>query len=156
MSAGIIDLEVKLLVLKHGRSSVVKTLARVCDVSESDLETQLAAAAKTKESKDRSVKPTGAELLARIEVSEEIRELLIELVHEYECKRFLGELRLVEKFYFDHGIRPAPKARADALPKVITVLAKLPLTELRELLATVREGGSDTAFAQLAGAIIGR
>lgn len=155
MSTDLLDLHLKLLVLEHGRARVVQTLARVNKVSEANLESQLAATAKVKAAKSAKVRPTPDELLARMELPPAKRESLATLVREFTNKRFLGELRLVEKFFREHGVKTVPKTRMDALPKVLSVLATLSESELGELLAVSENASAGSGFAHLAGAIIG-
>src|SRR5258708_1217065 len=104
MPADLLDLEVQLLVLKHGRQRIVKSLAGIADVTEADIERALSAAANAKSAKAAKPHPTTAEMLERANiVSPAKRERIATLLREFDQKRFLPELRLVERFCFEHG-----------------------------------------------------
>lgn len=157
MPADLLDLEVQLLVLKHGRQRIVKSLAGIEQVSEADIERQLSAAATAKSAKVAKPHPTLAEMLERAEIEPPAkRERVATLLREFDQKRFLPDLRSIERFCFQHGTKSAAKTRADALPKVISTLATLPDNELEELLTSVRNGGGKNGFAHLAAAIMDR
>jgi hypothetical protein len=155
MSSDLLDMHLKLLVLEHGRPRVVQSLARVTEVSEANLESQLAATAKLKAAKSAKIRPTPDEILARMELSPAKREQLTALAREFANKRLLGELRLVEKFLREHGVKTVPKTRMHALPKVLSILATLPDSELGELLADSADANAGSGLARLAGAIMG-
>ena len=155
MEKELLDIHLKLLVLEHGRERVVRSLARVGEVSEASIEHQLASAAKTKVAKPTRIRPTIDELLSRMQFVPGTRDSIATLAREFLNKRFLGEIRLVEKFLREHNVGTAPKNRMDALPKVLSVLAGLSESELHEMvsdLANSSSGGS--GFARLAGAIM--
>jgi hypothetical protein len=153
MSTELLDLHVKLLVLEHGRSRVLSSLARAAEVSEADVHRDLAAI-KPKTPKPR-LRPTIDELLAKIDVPSSRRDAVHTLAREFEQKRFLGEGRLVAKFFREHGVRANPKSRMDALPKILTVLASLPEDDLRNMVAELANNGGASGYADLAGAIMG-
>jgi hypothetical protein len=156
MPSDLLDLHLKLLVLEHGRKRVVQTLARISEVSETSLENELASAAQAKTIKSSKVKPTPELLLARMDLQPAKRERLATLAREFENKRFLGELRLVAKFFREHQVATVPKTRMRALPKVLSLLAALPESELDDLLAACVNESSGSGFSHLAGAIMGQ
>jgi hypothetical protein len=156
MSTHLLDMHLQLLVLEHGRTKVVQSLARISEVSEASIEAQLAAAAKVKAAKSSKVLRTPDELLNRIELPPAKREILASLAREFENKRFLGELRLVEKFFREHQVKTRPKSRISALPKVLSILAALPETDLSELLNDCANKSAGSDFSHLAGAIMGK
>lgn len=156
MATDLLDMHLKLLVLEHGRARVVQSLAHVNGVSEASIESQLATAERAKAVKSARIPPTPDELLARMDMPTAKRDCLATLTREFVNKRFLGELRLVGKFLREHGVNTVPKTRAQALPKVLSILATMPETELNELISdTTNEQGS-SGFAHLAGAIMGK
>jgi len=134
----------------------VQTLARISEVSETIIENELASAAKAKIIKSAKGRPTPDQLLARMELQPAKRERLATLAREFENKRFLGELRLVGKFFREHQAGTVPKTRMRALPKVLSILAALPESELDELLADCLNENSSSGFSHLAGAIMGQ
>ncbi|MSU60073.1 MAG: hypothetical protein EXS35_18200 [Pedosphaera sp.] len=157
MHADLLDLEVQLLVLKHGRQRIVRSLAGISEVSEADIERQLSAACSAKSAKERTSPPTITELVERAEItSSSKRERVATLLREFEQKRFLPERRLVDRFCFEHGSKVAAKSRTAALPTVLKILTTLSDDDLDELLDSVRNGGGSSGFAQLAAAIMDR
>lgn len=157
MPADLLDLEVQLLVLKHGRQRIVRSLAGVAGVTEADIEQALSAAANAKSAKVAKPRLTTAEMLERADIeSPAKKERVATLLREFEQKRFLPELRSVERFCFEHGKRLSAKTRTAALPKVLLILAKLSDHELDELLNPLSNGGGKSGFAHLAAAIMDR
>ena len=156
MRTQFLDLHLRLLVLEHGRTQVIQSLARIGGVSEQDIESQLASTAQAKAAKMSKTHPTSEQLLARLALPPAKRERLTTLTREFENKRFLGELRLVGKFFREHSVETTAKTRMRALPKVLSILATLPESELDELLADCAKDSAGSGFSQLAGAIMGK
>lgn len=157
MPADLLDLEVQLLVLKHGRQRILRSLAGIEGITEADIERALSAAANAKSAKVAKPLLTSAEMLERTHIeSPAKKERVATLLREFDQKRFLPELRSVVRFCFEHGEKSAAKTRAAALPKVLSILATLPDHELDELLNSARNGGGKSGFAHLAAAIMDR
>lgn len=156
MATELLDLHLKLLVLEHGRTRVVQSLARLSEVSEASIEAQLADAAKAKAAKASKRSPSVDQMLAKINFDPGKRERLAILAREFGNKRFLGELRLVGKFFREHQAGTVPKTRMQALPKVLSILATLPESDLDSLLADHANESSQSGFSHLAGAIMGQ
>jgi hypothetical protein len=156
MANDLLDLHLKLLVLERGRARVLQSLARISSVSEENIESQLASAAKAKITKSAKIQAVPGQLLAKMELEPSKRHRLESLSREFENKRFLGELRLVGKFFREHEAGIVPKTRIRALPKVLSILASLPESELDELLANCTNETAGSGFSQLAGAIMGQ
>lgn len=155
MNKDLLDIHLRLLLLEHGRERVVRSLARAGEVSEARIEEQLASATKTKSAKPVKTRPTLDELLDRMQLMPDTRDNVTRLAREFLNKRFLGEMRLVERFLREHGMQATPKTRMDALPKVLSVLGSLPEKELHELVDDCATARSGSEFAHLAGAIMG-
>ncbi len=156
MTSELLDLYLRLLVLEHGRPRVVQSLARISEVSEATIEEQLVAAAKAKTVKSSKGNRTPDQLLARMQLEPAKRDRLATLVREFLNKRFLGELRLVGKFFREHQVGTVPKTRMRALPKLVSTLATLPESELDELLTDCTNESAPSGFSHLAGAIMGQ
>lgn len=154
MSKELLDLHLQLLVLQFGRTQVVRSLARIDLVSEDAIEKELDLLSKAKVAKSPKSRPTQEALLARLQLPQEIHDVIGLIAREFENKRFLGERRLVEKFLIAHGVPKAPKNRSDALPKVLSILSKLSIIELKEILSTVLDAKSGSEYSHLAGAIM--
>ena len=154
MAKELLDLHVQLLVLQYGRTRVVSSLAHLNHVSEEVLEKELASLSSAKASRPSKAKPTAEELLSRLQLPRETHETIAQIIREFENKRFLGELRLVEKFLVTHGMHKAPRNRGDALPKVLSILANLPIAELKEILSKSSDASSGSEYSHLAGAIM--
>jgi hypothetical protein len=155
MSTELIDLHLQLLLLEHGRARVVQSLARISNVSEESIELQLSNAARARLLKSSKASATPEQLLAKIHLHPDKRERLATLAREFMNKRFLGELRLVVKFLREHNVGIVPKTRMRALPKVVSILATLPDSDLDALLVDCENESSRSGFAHLAGAIMG-
>ena len=156
MVTDLLDINLKLLVLQHGRPRVLQSLAHISEVSEENIKNQLASIAKAKAAKSAKTRPTSDELLARMDLPTAKRELLFSLMREFENKRFLGEMRLVGKFLREHQVGTVPKTRLLALPKVLQILADMPESELENLLSDSANQNGGSGFSNLAGAIMGR
>jgi hypothetical protein len=158
MVMDLLDIQMQLLVLQHGRARVLQSLARVSEVSEENIKLELTNIAKAKAAKSVKARPTTDKLLSGLDLTAAKRERLATLAREYENKRFLGELRLVGKFFREHQVETVPKSRLLSMPKVLSILASMPEKELDDIIddcAANKESG-DSGFSNLAGAIMGQ
>jgi hypothetical protein len=151
-----LDLHLKVLVLEHGRKHVLQSLAHICGVSEETLANELVLAEKNKIEKPSKKIPTSAEILDKLELPPAKRESMETLAREFKNKRFLGEMRLVRKFFREHQQSVLPRSRLQALPRVLNILASLPQHELDELLADCTNHPLHSEYSRLAGAIMGQ
>jgi hypothetical protein len=154
MSEKMLELDLRLLLLRYGRSNVIRALARLEDGTVDGVEQELRrleAVPKRKRSR-----PSAQEMIAIESRSQpELAEPLRILVTSYSNGVFLPQLRDVRRFLDRVGRPPGKiKSRADAIPKLIHALANLKLEELASLV----NGGAisgESDFSLLARAIMG-
>ena len=139
-SNALLDLELRLLVARHGRKRVHDTLSRIGEVDPSALESMveaLDADAKTEQARPRSNRSAKSvdELLGDfVPLASEVRDLLEKLGNAYEAKTFLPALREVKSFLELRGESVTRlRSRREALPRILRTLACLPVEELRSI-----------------------
>lgn len=124
------------LLVANGRRRVVAVLAELLDFPEAKLEAMLDALPRQEEKRPSSPKKQDQQQLLESLANEhpEKADLLRALAARLSNKTFLGELREVRQFLDRHSqVQKAIKARADALPHVLRVLASLDIGFLRSL-----------------------
>lgn len=154
----LLDLDVRLLLLRYGRRRLLSALAKIIEQSPEQLELQLQALLETP-----TMKPTKAPSPSAIEVATsefcdraEIRELLRHLAISFENRTFLPNLRDVRQFLERHGGSSQKfRSRAAAGPVLVRVLSKLPPDELARL-AERNESSGDSDYELLSRAIMGK
>lgn len=133
----LLDLELRVLVARHGHKRVSETLSRIGEVDPSALVSVAAALdAENKEparkKSPRTVKSVDKLICDLDPVAPAVRELLGKLGHAYEAKTFLPSLRQVRSFLESKGESGSRlRSRRDALPAVLRALWRLPVEELR-------------------------
>lgn len=157
MKDQLLEIEVRLLVLRYGRRRVINVLARLGEQTLEQLEQQLRAI-------EQEPKTGHANLPARslIEVAEsecrarpDILEPLRTLALNFENRVFLTNLRDVKRYLDQIGVpHKSLKSRKTAGPVLIRALSKMPRDELLKLLTT-DESSRDSDFALLSRAIMG-
>ncbi|MBN9509767.1 MAG: hypothetical protein J0I21_11735 [Alphaproteobacteria bacterium] len=157
MTDNLLDIDVRLLVLRYGRPKVLAALSRLVEQTPAEFEQQLQALAR-KPSAGRKKAPN----LALVEVAalecrdrSEVLEPLRVLALAFENRSFLPNLRDVQRF-LDRAGAPAQKfkSRAIAGPVVIRTLSKLPKDELVSLASRDASGG-ESDYSLLSRAIMG-
>lgn len=154
MTDKFLELNLRLLVLRYGRRSVLEALAHLEERTVEDLERELLAA--EKKPKGKRPLPSVAEVVAaESQKRPEISEPLGTLAVAFEGRAFLPQLRDVQRFLERIGSSsPKLKSRAAAMPVLIRALAKLGPDELHQLSIADKSAG-DSDFALLARAIMG-
>jgi hypothetical protein len=151
MSAKIIDLEIRLLLLKHGRDAVLRALARAGDISLEVLVQQLDAFESRRAGpiRPKSQRPRSASVEAVLSDNPHLKEI----VELFRSKRFLPNTRDVVQFLRGHGRPGSVSKRAAALPKVIDVLSELPPATIDRFVAEAATSHSQ-GYAALADEIM--
>ena len=148
----VLDLSLRLLVAQHGRARVIEALSAIQEVDLDAVRSEIEACGnKARRSKAQRLprKSLEEEIREAQPVSDEAEVVIRSLVHAYENKEFLPELRDVRRFVEAHSAVPTKsvpsklRSRADALAAVIGVLARCSLDELRLLDRKTRAKGSD-------------
>ena len=156
MSDQLLQLEVRLLVLRHGRKAVLGALARVGSQSFEEVERELSALEAR-----RPVRKAKAVITTESVISTAFAErpadipMVEALVRKYENKTFLPQLRDVQRF-IDRagGPRGRLKSRSSALHQFIKSLAKMSSAEI-ELLVTDSGQPAKSDYELLAREIMG-
>lgn len=131
----LLSLEARLLVARYGRRRVLETLAEISSVDLAVIQREIEAY----EVKGKNRKPTRrrssvGELLKKANLNEDTRPLVEKIVYAYDNKEFLPQLQKVKRFLESQGISSDQlRSRADALPKVIDVLAHQSSESLEKL-----------------------
>src|SRR5438132_4425932 len=125
----LLELDVRLLVLRYGRRKVLEILAGIGDQTPGQLEQQLRAleqkpkTGRTKKSKPSLIEVAASECRDRPEISEPLRTLAV----NFENRTFLPNLRNVQGFLDRIGASSRRlKSRTVAGPVLIRALSKLP------------------------------
>jgi len=155
----ILELEVSLLLVKHGKESILKALARRMRLSDSELESDLRKlltasyaleAKKKSQGKQFSLAPL---LVGREEKADSLRLLLA----RFENRTFLPELKDIKRF-FDRHERHTPtfKSRQSAQAPLFKALADIDLATLKRLLAESPQGATHSSLGIISDEILGR
>lgn len=127
----------------------MEELASIEDVDLATLELELDEVCRSAElkaaPKARARKRKSARELARDAARASDAHPVVEhLALAYEGKQFLPELWRVKQFLESHGVMASRiRSRADALPKVVGVLARLSQDDLARLVVELRSEGND-------------
>ena len=142
----ILDLELRLLVVRHGKAQVSEALSAIDQVDLGDIDSRL----KVYENNSKKNKP---QLQRRKNIEEMIHDLKLDsldaerlirrLALAYENKEFLPEFRDVRRFLESRHIPISIRSRAAAFSVVLSVLAKLQAEELKGLDERRVVSGSD-------------
>lgn len=153
MSRELVDIEIAILILRYGRSRVLRAIAGLQEQSVEEIEQRVQALARKAEKPKRS-KPSLIGL-AEIQVAERpgSGDLLRLLVTRFESRTFLPQLRDVERFLEKIG---APhrklRSRAAAGPLLVHALGRLSPDELAKLASEDTSDGGE--YEMLAHAIM--
>jgi hypothetical protein len=157
MNDKFIDIDLRLLTLRHGRQEVLAALARLVEQTPEQIEQQLralrekSAVSRKREAKQSLVEIAALESRDRTEIAEPLRALAV----AFENRSFLPNLRDVERFFHRAGESSHKlKSRVLAGPMVIRALSKLPKEELADL-ALRGASGNESDYALLSRAIMG-
>jgi len=152
----ILELEIRLLILKYGRENVLAAVAaKRGEQSVEGIEHNVVAAEEDRKPVKRHEPRKKTAAIAEVKAPPEIQRLLSSLLDGYRRRLFLPRLHDVERFLDHAGVAHGHlKSRIKALPKVTKVLSQLPKTQLERL---DREAGiqGESDFAVLADEIVG-
>jgi hypothetical protein len=151
MTDKLLEIDVRLLLLRHGRKGVLEALARLEGRTIEDLDRELLAA--EQKPKKKRQQPDIEDVVAA--ECQKRPEPLRSLAAAFERRVFLPQLRDVQRFLERLGVSsPKLKSRAAAMPILIRVLSKMGPDELNRLAVTDKPT-SDSDFSLLARAIMG-
>ena len=157
----LLDLELRLLIVRHGRAQVSEALSAIDEVDLDAIDSGI----KVYEDNTWKNKPQRRPSRPRKSIEEMMRDvkpdsvdaerLIRKLVIAYENKEFLPQFRDVRRFLGSRRIQVEKfRSRAAALPVVLSVLAELQTVRLRELDANRLVGESDLGI--ISDQILGR
>lgn len=157
MNQGLLEFDIRLLILRYGRRRVLDALARLGDQTPEELDQQLRTLEKSGDRRRQTnrPKPSALDLAAsesrdRPDIAEPLRALAV----SFQNRAFLPQLRDVQRFLDRAGSSHGKlTSRAAAAPVLIRMLAKLTRTDLLTLTETRSSGESD--YSLLARAIMG-
>lgn len=151
----LIGLELRLLLLRHGRGAVLEALANVGDQTVEDLEREIAEVA-SKKAKRKPRQTSTASLIAKVfHDRPELIPVVERLVMHYENKTVLPQLRDVQRLLTRLGATQGRlRSRSTALPRLVRALAEMDADEI-ERLSQPEDGSSDSDYALLAREIMG-
>jgi hypothetical protein len=134
MNERLLQLELRLLVLRHGRRAVLDALATSESQSVEELESEISALEGRKTARKPKVVTTESVIAKAFAHRPEAIPVVETLVRKYENKTFLPHLREVQRF-IDRvgGPRGRLKSRSTALNHVIKALAKMSSEELSQV-----------------------
>jgi hypothetical protein len=152
MGQELLDLELRLLMLRHGRTRLLESLAHLEGTTPDEIERLISQIEASQPRKKRKEPPSVEVLVDRLAAVEpERREKILSLAREYERGRFLPQLRDAIRFCHQRGLNVRPKSRRDLLPRIVSALADLPNSILEKMLL---HSGEDGSFGRLANAIM--
>jgi len=139
-----LDFRTRMLVLEFGKKRVLEALANIEGVDLHTVERELAACQEKMRTPKARRRKSVPELLDQARVSADTRPVLERLAHAYENRQFLPDLSKVRSFLGERGVDPSKlRSRADALPKVIGVLAQESADSLECLMTSSRNDRGD-------------
>ncbi len=157
MKDELLDIDVRLLVLRYGRQKVLTALSRLVEQTPAEIEQHLqtlghrSSAGRKKAPNPSLIEVAASECRDHTEILEPLRALAL----AFENRTFLPNLRDVQRFLDRGSASPQKfKSRAIAGPAVIRALSMLPKDELTSL-ASRDESHGESDYSLLSRAIMG-
>lgn len=156
----ILDLEVSLLLLKHGRHALLQAIARRMHLSDDALKLEFERLLRIENgsaSRKKKSPPKPFVLDTVLVGHEEKAEYLRQLHTRFENRTFLAELKDVRRLFDRHRLLvPQWKSRTNAGASVFRFLANLDVAELKKILADVSAGPDVSSLGIISDEILGR
>ena len=154
----LLDLELRLLIVRHGRAQVSEALSAIDEVDLDAIDSGIKVYEDNtwKNKPQRRPRKSIEEMMRDVKPdSVDAERLIRKLVIAYENKEFLPQFRDVRRFLESRRIQVEKfRSRAAALPVVLSVLAELQTDHLQELDANRLVGESDLGI--ISDQILGR
>ena len=150
--------QVRLLVARYGREQVMEALS---NAGEAEPPPRRPAAARPRPKNPPARRPkrprkSPLEVVEAAQVDPEVRPVIERIAVAYEAGEILPEPWRVKDFLRSEGLDPRRvRSRADALPKVVAVLAKKPRERLETLFGLWRRHARVGDLGMFADAILG-
>lgn len=146
-----LELELRLLLLRYGRRLVLETLASLGTQTIEDFEREISAIEDRRDRRAHKTAPSARTLI--MEAFRDRPEVIIAvetLVANYEKRTFLPQMRDVQRFLNRYGEGSGRlRSRRTALTQLIEALAKMTPAQIADLSKT-SEGSNDSDYALLA------
>jgi len=142
----LLDLELRLLVARHGKTEIVEALSTIGDVDLAVVDDDLKGYERRRAKKEArgARRKSIEEMVQDANPRPAARRLIGKLARAYDERDFLPELRDVRRFLESRRVSVSTlRSRSDALPTVLRVLAEHDLDELAALDRGRAAGGSD-------------
>jgi hypothetical protein len=153
----LLEVDVRLLLLRHGRQRVLDVLARLGGQTLGELDEELRRLERRPETHRAKVtRPSLSDVVtSECRDRPEIEELLRAIAVNFDNRTFLPHLRDVRRFFDRLGVSQATfNSRSAAGPALIQALSKLTPEELVKLIARVGPA-SESDYSLLSRAIMG-
>lgn len=151
--------QVRSLLARHGRKQVLEALANAEAAEAPQRRAAGTARARPKNSpagRARRPRKTPLEVVEEAQVAPEVRPVIERIALAYEAREILPEPWRVKHFLAREGLDPDKvRSRADALPKVVEVLATRGREELEALYGLWRKHTEIGDLGMIAEAILG-
>lgn len=151
--------QVRSLLARYGRERVLDAIANAEAVEAAPQRTGSAARTRPKNppaKRPKRPRKSPLEVVEAARVSPEVRPVIERIAVAYEAKEILPEPWRVKHFLAREGLDPDKvRSRADALPKVVDVLAARGREELEELFGLWRKHTEIGDLGMIAEAILG-
>ena len=156
MTQDILKIELRLLLLRYGRTRILEELGALPEEGQEALETAIRQAEQRK-AKPKPKQVHAVDLVPQLaDEKSENTEILKALAHRYDSGVFLPNLRDVVRFLERIGSQRAHfRSRREAAGEVVSALSILDLEELKRV-AALHAVQEDSDFALLAREIMGR
>jgi len=153
MGHDLLDLELKLLILKHGRTRLLESLAHIEDSTPDQIEHMISQIPALRPRRKRKEVATAENLVDRLGMDDQEKKgKILTLAREYEHGRFLPQLRDAIRFCLRHGIKVRAKSRRELLPRIVSLLAAGPVRDIERIMA--HSGEESGSFERLANALM--
>ena len=143
----LLNLELRLLIVRHGKAQVSEALTAIDEVDLNAIDSRIRVYEEntSKNKPQRRPRKSIEEMIRDVKPdSLDAERLIKKLAHAYENKEFLPEFRDVKRFLQSRRIPIAKfRSRVAALPVVLSVLAQCHTDDLKTLDAKRLVGGSD-------------
>lgn len=161
-SQELLEAEISVLLLRHGRKKLLHALAHRMQLSEeyliSEISQLLRADYSAAVKKKKAVSPPNFEIDSLLPRDSEKSEIVRRVFLQYENRTFLPELRDVKRFLDRHGIRnQLLKSRTSARATIIQLLLSLDASELDRISkSSISETKSSSSLGLISDEILGR
>jgi hypothetical protein len=156
MKDNLLELEIRLLVLKYGADKIKQALAINQSMTVDELDREIRQLEQQKRLRKPISKWTAEEFVRNLKMDDPEKTVaLTEVAKNFDNRTFLPQLRDVKVLLGRFNIDVGPmKSRGAAVKPVFDRLSQLPIADLRRITEDA-QGSKDSVFSDLVGEIIG-